>query len=214
MSKFGERLRQLRAVSKMSQRELAQRIGMSKSSVSMFESGDREPGLETLEAIADTFNVDLDYLMGKSDIRNRMQAELARSGYDSGSARIPVLGTIRAGLPLDAVENILDWEEIPQALARDGEYFALRITGDSMEPRIREGDVVIVRKQEQVDNGDVAVVMINGDEATIKRYYKRETGVSLVAYNPAYDPLHYSPEEVEELPVRVYGKVIELRGKF
>lgn len=128
--------------------------------------------------------------------------------------KIPVLGTVAAGIPIEAVEDILDYEEIEPELAATGEFFALQIKGDSMEPRMQSGDVVIVRQQPDVESGDVAVVLINGDEATVKKLLKQSGGIVLQAFNPAYDPMFFSPQDIEEKPVRVIGKVIELRGKF
>lgn len=132
----------------------------------------------------------------------------------STPVRIPVLGFVRAGLPMNAVENIIDYEEISAETARSGEFFALQIKGDSMEPKISEGDVVIVKKQSVVNNGEVAVVLVNGDEATVKKFYKSKTGIKLISTNPSYDPLYFSPQEVDSLPVEVIGKVVELRAKF
>lgn len=213
MSKFSSRLRELRINAGYSQAALSKKIGISKSSVNMYERGEREPGIETLEAIADIFNVDLDYLLGKTDIRNRFPiTEVVNS--IKNAVRIPVLGSVPAGIPLEAIEDIIDYEEIPAEMAKAGEYFALRIRGDSMEPKFSEGDVVIVRKQETVDNGQVAVVMVNGDDATVKKFYKTPAGVMLVGNNPSFTPLNYTPEQVEQLPVRVIGRVVELRAKF
>lgn len=130
------------------------------------------------------------------------------------SIKIPVLGYVRAGIPIDAVEEILDYEEISQEMASQGEYFALSVKGDSMEPRIQEGDVVIVRKQSDVDSGEIAVVLVNGNDATVKKFVKHENGVSLVAFNAKYEPMFYTCAEVECKPVTVLGKVVELRGKF
>lgn len=127
---------------------------------------------------------------------------------------IPVLGTVIAGYPLEAVENILDYEEISEEMARQGEFFALRVKGDSMEPRIKEGDVVIVRKQEDVDNGDLAIMLVNGDEATLKKIQKFNGGINLIPSNPAYEVLTYTNKEILTLPVRCLGKVVELRAKF
>lgn len=132
----------------------------------------------------------------------------------SKGVKIPVLGVVRAGIPIEAEENIIDYEEISQAMAANGEHFALKIKGDSMEPKISEGDVVIVRKQSSVDNGEIAVVLINGDEATIKKFYKTENGIKLISTNAKYDPFYYTPAEVNSLPVSVIGKVVELRAKF
>jgi repressor LexA len=100
-------------------------------------------------------------------------------------------------------------------MASTGEFFGLRIKGSSMEPRIRDGDVVIVRRQEDAETSDTAVILVNGDSATVKRIKKDPDGsLWLLPNNPAYDPQHYSPAEIATLPVRIIGKVVELRGKF
>ncbi len=112
------------------------------------------------------------------------------------------------------MENIIDYEEIDEALASTGEFFALQVRGDSMEPKFSQGDVVIVRKQDNADSGDIVVALVNGDEATIKRLKKRPEGILLIANNPTYEPMFFSNREIRELPVRVIGKVVELRAKF
>lgn len=127
---------------------------------------------------------------------------------------IPVLGKVVAGYPIEAVENIIDYEEISETMARQGEFFALRIQGDSMQPKFSEGDVVIVRKQESVDNGDVAIIMVNGDEATIKKIQRFDGGINLIPTNPAYNIITYTNKEIIDLPVKCLGKVVELRAKF
>lgn len=127
---------------------------------------------------------------------------------------IPVLGTVIAGYPLEAVENILDYEEISENMARQGDFFALRVKGDSMEPRIRENDVVIVRKQDDVNNGDIAIMLVNGDEATIKKIQKFSGGINLIPANPSYEVMTFTNQQIESLPVRCLGKVVELRAKF
>lgn len=129
--------------------------------------------------------------------------------------RIPVLGRVVAGIPIEAIEEIIDWEEIPQKMAATGKFFALRVCGHSMEPTILEGDVVIVRQQEDVDSGDIAIVLVNGDEATVKRVKKQKDGITLIATNTSvYEPHFYSNQEIHDLPVRVVGKVEELRRKM
>ncbi|MEE1263110.1 LexA family protein [Ruminococcus sp.] len=119
-----------------------------------------------------------------------------------------------AGYPIEAIENILDYEEISENMARQGEFFALRVKGDSMEPRIKEGDIVIVRKQDDVDNGDFAVMLVNGDEATLKRIQKFNGGINLIPSNPSYEVMTYTSQEILDLPVQCLGKVVELRAKF
>ena len=126
--------------------------------------------------------------------------------------RIPILGKVVAGIPVEAITDIEGWEEIPSKMAIGGEYFALRIKGSSMEPKLLEGDIVIVRKQNDVDNGDTAIVLVNGDEATVKQIKKTDTGIMLVGLNvEVYQPHFYTNKEIEQLPVQIIGKVIESR---
>lgn len=126
--------------------------------------------------------------------------------------KIPVLGTVAAGEPILAEQNIIDYEELPANEFKDGEYFGLKIKGDSMFPRILEGDVVIVRQQSDCDNGKVAVVLINGDEATVKQIKKTKTGIMLIPFNNKYDPMFFTKEEIETKPVKIIGVVKRLIG--
>ena len=126
---------------------------------------------------------------------------------------MPVLGRVAAGIPIDAIKEIIDWEDIRTA-AGDGKYFGLQIKGHSMEPKISDGDIVIVRRQPDVDSGDIAVVLVNGDDATVKRVKKSPQGVTLIPSNPAYEPMYYTNAEIESLPVQILGRVVELRAKL
>lgn len=155
---FNERLKTLRIQRKMTQSELAKKIYISQPAYSKYEVGTASPNPETLSKIADALDVSVDYLLGSD-------SQPARPSY----IRIPVLGRVAAGIPIDAIEEIIDWEDISAAAAGDGEYFGLQIKGHSMEPKISDGDVVIVRRQPDVDSGDIAVVLVNGDDATVKR---------------------------------------------
>lgn len=128
--------------------------------------------------------------------------------------KVPVLGYVAAGIPIDAIEEVIGWEDISSARYRDGEYFGLVIKGSSMEPKISDGDIVIVRKQSDVNYGETAVVLVNGDEATVKKIKKTPSGVTLVPTNPAYDPVFFTNEEIEALPVTIIGRVVELRAKI
>ena len=128
--------------------------------------------------------------------------------------RIPVYGSVAAGIPIEAITDIEDYEEITPELARTGEFAALKIKGDSMEPKFSAGDVVIVRLQETVNNGDIAIVLVNGDEATCKKIKKTPEGIMLISTNTAYEPMFYSNRDIETRPVRIWGKVVELRAKF
>jgi repressor LexA len=134
--------------------------------------------------------------------------------------RIPVIGASAAGIPICAIEEHIDdddpdtWEEISERLAATGTFVAIRIKGDSMAPNIQEKDILIVRVQDDVDNGDIAIVMVNGDEVTCKKIKKTPEGVMLIPFNPEYDTMFYTNAEIESLPVRIYGKVIETRRKY
>ncbi len=132
----------------------------------------------------------------------------------SQGIKIPVLGSVPAGVPITAVEDILDYEEIPQLWANQGKFFALKIKGDNMEPRMQSGDVVIVRQQSSADSGDTVIVLINGDEATCKKLEKTSNGIMLISTNTKYSPMFFSHEEINELPVVILGKVVENRQKY
>lgn len=202
-------LKRLREEKEMTQAELGKALEISPSAIGMYEQGRRTPDIPTLKKIASYFNVSLDYLLGNAPAKTVQQKTTGRG------VRIPVLGRVVAGIPIEAVEEILDYEEITPELAATGEFFALKIRGHSMEPRMMEGDVVIVRRQDDVESGDVAIVLVNGNEATVKRVKKQEDGITLIATNTSvYEPHYYSNKEIEELPVRILGKVVELRGKL
>lgn len=207
----GKRLRKLRESRNLSQIDFAKTMSISNVTVSQYENEIRNPDEETLIRIAHFFDVSTDYLLGNSDIPDRRH-EIRRS---DDAIRIPVLGSVAAGIPLEAIEDTSDWEEIPASMAAGGETFiALTIHGTSMEPRMREGDVVIVRLQDDVDSGDIALVYVNGDDATCKMVNKTEKGIWLKGLNDSFYPMFYSWDEVNDVPVRIAGKVVELRAKF
>lgn len=202
---LGENIKQARMKAQISQDELAKRLGYkSRSTIAKIESGENDLTQKKVAAFAKALNVSIDFLMDGN-----------RNENNSQGARIPVLGTIVAGIPITAVENIIDYEEISQEMAKTGEYFALVVKGSSMEPKIYEGDVVIVKKQSTVDNGDIAIVLVNGNEATIKQIQRSQSGITLVGFNVAVYPPHiYTNEEIEDLPVNVIGKAVEVRRKL
>lgn len=205
----GRRIAQLREEKGLSQLEFAHKVNINNSVMNRIEKGIRPIRDDELIAISKCLGVSIDYLLGNAPAKTVQQKTTGRG------VRIPVLGRVVAGIPIEAVEEILDYEEITPELAASGEFFALKIRGHSMEPRMMEGDVVIVRRQDDVDSGDVAIVLVNGDEATVKRVKKQEDGITLIANNiSVYEPHYYSNKEIEELPVRILGKVIELRGKL
>ena len=202
-------LKQLRTLNNETQADVAAFLKITRAAYTNIENGKREPDFDTLKKLASHYSVTTDYLLGRDEPSPEIPAP-----SDPGSKWIPVLGYVRAGIPTEAVEDILDYEEISPQMAQHGEYFALKIKGDSMEPRIKDGDVVIVRKQDDADSGDVAVVIVNGDDATVKRIKKRPEGLMLIPNNPAYEPMFYSNEEIHSFPVTIVGKVVELRAKL
>lgn len=211
----GNRIRELRLSKSLNQEQLAEKIGLTKQAISQYERGDRKPSIDALQALCDFFNVSSDYLLGRESVTLRFVGKHELEKLDAPSpTRIPVLGRVAAGIPIDAIEDILDWEEIPEDMAKTGEFFGLRIKGDSMQPRIVEGDVVIVRQQPDADSGDVVIVQVNGDQATCKRLAKYSSGISLISFNPAYEPMNYTNEQIEQLPVTIIGKVVENRQKY
>ena len=190
---------------------LSNKSGVAKASISQYVNGSHKPSNISSGKMAMILNVNPLWLMGFNVPMNDVQSEHSTSK----GVTINVLGRVAAGLPIEAVENIIDTEEISEEMARTGEFFGLQIKGDSMEPRIYEGDIVIVRKQEYAESGDIVIATINGTDATCKRLVKYAGGISLVALNSTkYEPMMFSNEEIESKPVRIIGKVVELRGKF
>ncbi|MCR4615446.1 MAG: helix-turn-helix domain-containing protein [Clostridiales bacterium] len=192
-------IRKLRTQHNVSQKELAEICHVHQTAVSQWENDRTVPDRESLTVLSAYFGVSVDTLLGIDKTRSNL---------------VPVLGRVRAGLPVEAVEEVLDYEEISPLMAAGGDYFGLRVTGDSMTPRICEGDTVIVRRQSDVDSGDIAVVLIGGTDATVKKVIKNGTNIMLVPLNSSYEPLVFSPDEIKDIPVNILGKVMELRRKF
>ena len=187
----------------MSMSELARRVGTAKSAISRYFNGTREFPLNKVEEFASALHTTPDFLLG-------MEYE----PQTSQGLQIPVLGNVAAGIPISAVEDILDYEEIPLSWKSQGEFFGLRIKGDSMEPRMESGDVVIVKQQSDANSGDTVIVLVNGDDATCKKLQKTDDGIMLVSTNPKYPPMFYSNDEIVTKPVVILGKVVELRQKY
>lgn len=201
----GERIKAAREAANLTQEELGRLCGTTKQTIYKYENGIvTNIPLDRIEKMASVTGVSSAYITGWKDDSNT----------HAKGVRIPVYGAVAAGIPIEAIEDIVDYEEIDAAMAATGKYFGLRIKGHSMEPRICEDDVVIVRKQKNVETEEIAIVMVNREDATCKRIKKEANGLSLIPINPLYDIKFYSAEEVNSLPVRIIGKVVELRGKF
>lgn len=196
------RLKEARKAKNMTQKEVASLIGVNQNTYSYWENGKTKIDDKTLKKLSNIFDVSIDYLLSNSPSKPKK------------GVKIPVLGRVQAGIPVEAIEEIIDYEEIEEELAKTGEFFGLQIKGDSMSPNILEGDIVIVRQQPDIESGEIGIVLINGQDATVKKVVKHDTGLSLVAFNPAYPPRIFNFEDIKKLPVVILGKVIELRRKF
>ena len=188
---------------RIERREFAEAIGVPYSSLTDWINGKSYPRIDKIQLMADYFGIEKADLV---EARNASKRSVAR--------RIPVLGRVAAGVPISMITEVIDFEEISDKLASLGDIFALAIRGDSMEPRICNGDVVIVRQQSDADSGDIVIATVNGDDATCKRLRKYRDGIELVPLNPAYPTMFFSNEDIIDKPVVILGKVIELRGKL
>jgi repressor LexA len=190
---FADRLRRLRREQGLSQNALADLIGISKSSINMYERGEREPGFATLSALCEIFHTDMNDLLGGAE----------------APKKVPILGQIACGQPIFANEEGGDF-----ALFEGKADFALRAQGDSMiGARIADGDLVFIQKQDMVENGKIAAVVID-DTATLKRVYynDKEQTLSLVAENPKYAPLVFQGEELDH--IKILGQAIAFRSEL
>ena len=184
----------------------AKEIGFSSAALVKWKNGTTPRG-SALQKIADYFGVTVNDLLTDTPRLHREEGE-----------KIAVLASVGAGIPMDAI-NTFDqddpdsWEEISKS--ERGEFFALRVRGTSMEPLIRHGDIVIVRRQEEFTDGDIVVALVNGDEGVCKLLeYRNNGGIALISLNPEFPPMNFTAEQIENLPVRIMGRCVERRGKL
>lgn len=205
MKSIGERIKDARKSAGLTQLELAKKTELSRSYIGDIEKDRYNPSVSTLQLIATATNTPLEDLLPSTKT-------VSPAGR---GVRIPVLGRVVAGIPIEAVEEILDYEEITPEMAATGDFFALQVRGDSMLPTLKDGDVVIVKKQPTVDSGDIAIVLVNGNDATVKEIKESPAGITLIGHNVAvYTPHFYSNHDIESLPIQIIGKVVEMRRKF
>ena len=205
MIKLYSNIKRLREEQGLSQDALARLTGYTdRSSITKIEKGLVDLQQSKIELFAKALGTSVKDLIGWDD-----ESKNTKKG-----TVINVLGRVAAGIPIDVVEDIIDTEEITDELAKTGKFFGLQIKGDSMTPGICNGDIVIVRQQDDAESGDIVIATINGDEATCKRLRKYAEGIELISNNPSYKPFEFSNKEIKEKPVRIIGKVVELRRKF
>ena len=217
--KLYDNIKKLRLKHNLSQSELANLVGYSnRTTIAKIEAGKIDIPQSKIASFAKALQVDPVELMGLSpandlcEISSKQNIDLNPANK---SVRIPILGYVVAGVPIAAVQDILGYEEISKDLSLTGEFFALRIKGSSMEPQFFEGDIVIVRQQSDVDDNDIAIILVNGDEATVKQIKKSDAGITLIGFNvTVYPPRFYSNKDIEELPVSIIGKVVQVRRDY
>lgn len=202
---MAENLRYYIQLSKKTQKEICKDLNFKEMTFSDWVNAKTYPRIDKIEKMAQYFGIE------KSDLIEKRK----RTASTTTSILIPVLGRIVAGEPIDAITDIIDYEEITPRMAQKGKHFALVVKGNSMEPTLHEGDVVIVRQQSEVENGEIAIVLVNGDEATVKEVKEGPDGLTLIGHNVGvYSPHFYTREQIQDLPIRIIGKVVELRRKF
>lgn len=215
---IGERIKEIRNRLDMSQVDFATKINVSKQTLYKYENNliTNIPS-DKIEAVAKLAHVSPAYLMGWNISENSISSDknnVTNNKSTSKGVKINVLGRVAAGLPIEVIENIIDTEEISEEMARTGEFFGLQIKGDSMTPNICNGDIVIVRQQDDAENGDIVIATVNGSDAVCKRLRKYKEGIELISNNPSYNPMEFSNKDILDTPVKILGKVVELRRKF
>ena len=172
-----------------SRNDMCEALGVKYTTFTDWVKGNSYPRIDKIELMANYFGI------SKADLVEKRNSTSTKNGVT-----INVLGRVAAGIPIDCVEEIIDTEEITQDMASTGEFFGLQIHGDSMEPRMKDGDVVIVRQQNDAETDNIVIAVVNGNEATCKRLKKYAEGIALISTNPSYEPMYFSNKEIAELP--------------
>lgn len=209
----GKRIKKRRTELGLTVDDLAKKLGKNRATVYRYESDEIENfPTSVLEPLAKALKTSPAYLMGWVDAAE--DSACSFSNLQKLSTVINVYGRVAAGIPLEMIEDVIDTEEIPEDMAKTGSFFGLQIHGDSMEPKISDGDIVIVRQQDDAESGDTVIATVNGTDATCKRLRKYRDGIELISTNPSYEPMFFSNQEIKTKPVRIIGRVVELRAKF
>lgn len=186
--------------------DMCDALGVKYTTFTDWVKGNSYPRIDKIELMANYFGI------SKADLVED------HTKYESNSLKkattIKIYGRVAAGIPLEAIEDVIDEEEIPEELARTGEFFGLRISGDSMEPDIHNGDTVIVKRQNDAESDEIVIALINGNDGVCKRLKKYADSIALISLNPNYEPMYFNQAEILSKPVKIIGKVVELRRKF
>lgn len=208
---LGKKIKEARNEKGLTQKQLAEEIikqgkKASNTAIANWESGLNSPDIDTLQVICNILGKDGNYFFDSK------QPSIQFKGIDN-KRLFPILGEVKAGYDMLSYENVIGYIAIDKDLGDPENYYALKIKGDSMAPILNEDDIVVVHKQNDVENGNVAIILIDDEEATVKRVYKTEKGIKLEAFNPYYPTREFTAEEIKNKPVKIIGKVIEARIK-
>lgn len=207
-NELGEYLKEIRLKRGFSLRRVDELTDITYSHLNMIENGIRNVTPALLKNLAQLYKIDYLDLYEKAGYIDLIENEKKDNKY----THLPVLGRIPAGIPIEMIEDIIDYEDISEDMLKGGkEYFALKVTGNSMEPKYLDGDVLIVLKAEDCESGQDAIIAVNGFDATFKRVFKTEQGITLQPLNNEYMPVFYSNEDVKNKPVKILGVVKEIR---
>ena len=200
---FSENLKKQAAIAGENQPDIAEVLGVTKSAVNAYFMGNKMPRMDRIKKLADHFGCNVSDLVDDKSIEDQVTA-----------VAIPVLGTVPAGVPIEAIQDILGYEEIPKIMADTGEFFCLRVEGNSMYPLLYSGETIVIKKQETADNGDIVVALDDNEETTVKRLKKVSDGIILEAENPEYNSLYFNEKQIQNEKVKIIGKAVESRKKL
>lgn len=204
------RIKQLREENNITQIQLAKKLNKTQQTISLYENGTNEPDLDSYIILSKLFNRSIEYIAGKSDVN----VDSNVFPINDNPVKVPVVGRISAGLPILAQENIEGYEFAPSSMIKDGfEYFYLKVQGDSMNLKFNNGDIVLVQKQDELENNEIGVILVNGYDATVKKY-KSENGLVILepmSTNPENTVQIYNPKDIS---IKIIGKVVSYQGKI
>lgn len=200
---FSENLKKQAAIAGENQPDIAEVLGVTKSAVNSYFTGTKMPRMDRIKKLAEHFGCNVSDLIDDKTVEDQITA-----------VAIPVLGTVPAGVPIEAIQDILGYEEIPKIMADTGEFFCLRVEGNSMYPLLYSGETIVIKKQETADNGDIVVALVDNEETTVKRLKKVSDGIILEAENPEYNSLYFNEKQIQNEKVKIIGKAVESRKKL
>lgn len=186
--------------------ELHEKTGISESLISKYLSGNAVARQKKISLLSDALHINPVWLMGYEIPMEAIPVN------NIEKIKIPLLGTVKAGYDYLVEENIIGYESIDNVSDKEN-YYALTVTGDSMDPLLSDGDIAIVHKQDDFNNGNTCIILINGNEATVKKVIRVDDGIDLIAMNPYYPKKHFTEKEINDIPVKIIGKVVEAKKR-